>query len=274
MFDPKLCEQYAEMLVRHDEVERALLVLDNIPAQYRDHIPENLVRLRAQIMAARCTTHAYFTEGLDLAPRPDTALETLHRTARGMLIEWEVRRYNEMGRSPHLVDLGPGEYFIPIALQKLGRSFTYWPIAADLRTAGQAAELIAPVLCKMPSPIEPRIFVALEVIEHLPYVDDIHTECLRHVGGFPEHIHLSTPRYTFDVVGPDREWRKPCGLPHLRAYTPREFSNEAQRLFPGYAWQLYEGKIASLRGSRTDIADSSVYVAQDVPAGAASARII
>lgn len=262
-FDPQLAEKYVEMLVRHDEVERALVVLDNLPAQYRERPPENLIRMKAEIMAARCTTHAYFTEGLDGEPSEEAAVIHLRGNARGVLIEWEVKKYNAQGKAPHLVDMGPGEYFIPIALKKLGYQFSYFEIACDGKTREKALPLIESVRCAMPSPTAPRIFLALEVIEHLPSTDDIAIECFRHVGGFPERIHLSTPKYTFHIQ--DKEWRKPCGLPHLRAYTPQEFAAAAHRIFPGYAWQLYDSKIISLRGMRGDVVDEAVLTEEDMP---------
>jgi hypothetical protein len=251
VFDPIQCEQYVEMLVRHDEVERALLVLDNIPAQYRDNPPANLRDLRAHIQAARCTPHAYFTEGLDGEPSAEAAIRILHANLRGLLLEWEVRRYNAKGRRPHLVDMGPGEYFIPIALAKLGLDFRYSFVAADQKAVDKAKALIPFFHLEPPTPDDPKIFVALEIIEHLSHTGDLHIECLRHVGGYPERVHLSTPRHTFHIQ--DGVWKKRCGLPHLRAYTQKEFWDEACKLFQGYTWHFYDGNIMSLVGMRGDV---------------------
>lgn len=255
-FDPALCEKYVLSLIDHEEIERALYVLDNIPAYYRDNQPENLVKLKKDILSSLCTTHAYMIGNLDSEVLLAAASNVLALTLRGQLLEAEVSGYNNVGLSPHIVDMGPGEFFIPLGLiQKKNYKFTYDPLVVDQKTQKFAMPLIEDVLAKKnPSPINPQIFAALEVIEHLPSIKDITIECLRHCGEWPERIHLSTPKYTYD--NSTKVWNKPCGLPHLRAYTPREFVQAAHELFPNYVWQLYDGTIMSLRGQRHDKIDS------------------
>lgn len=251
-FDPILCQKYVESLIQMDEVERALLVLDNVPAEYRDAPPENLFNLRREIQASLCTPHAYMSSGLDAKVMPEHAIPNLHHNLRGQLIEAEVKKYNAAGKIPHLVDVGPGEYWVPIALKQIGYRFTYWDVAFDTGTQA-AAHPILNMRVARPLPDQPRIFLALELIEHLPATSDLSVECLRHCGDWPERVHLSTPRYTYDSR--EKDWRKPCGLPHLRAYTPTEFLAEARKLFPGYEWQIYSNRIMSLRGMRWDVTD-------------------
>lgn len=249
-FDPILCEKYVESLIHMDEVERALLVLENIPAEFRDSPPENLFKLRRQILASLCTAHAYMSSGLDAQVIPEHAIPNLHLNLRGKLIEAEVKKYNEQGKTPHIVDVGPGEYWVPIALKQLGYRFTYWDVAFDAKTQSVAHPLLE-MRVSIPAVNQPRIFLALEIIEHLPAPSDLSVECLRHCQDWPERIHLSTPRYTYDTK--EKDWRKPCGLPHLRAYTPTEFLSTARKLFPGYEWQIYSDRIMSLRGMRWDV---------------------
>lgn len=251
MFDPLLCEKYVESLIQLDEVERALVVLNNIPAYFRDHVPDNLVRIKKDILSSLCTSHAYLCSDLDSNVTEDKALAILGHTLRGQLIEAEVSRYNKNGETPHIVDLGPGEYYVPIGLLKKGYQFSYWSVGLDRKAEAAARPLIESVLKNEKK--SPTIFLALEVIEHLPSTQDIVIECLRHCGAFPERIHLSTPCYTYDEN--EKEWRKPCGLPHLRAYTPKEFHEEVSKLFPGYQWIQGHGQIMSLRGSRLDKID-------------------
>lgn len=250
MWSVDSCAGYVESLVQADEVERALLVLDNVPAKFRANPPPVLVRLRDQIIGALCTTHAYMSSGLDSKVSAEAAVDNLRYNIRGQLIEAEVKRYNEQKLMPHIVDVGPGEYFIPLALAQLGYRFTYWDVGVDPETAKQAHPLLA--LNRQPKKLtdQPTVFMALEIIEHLPETRDLTVECLRHCGWWPERVHLSTPRHCYDEN--EKDWRKPCGLPHLRAYTEAEFIAEAKKLFPNYEWQMYSSHIQSLRGLRKD----------------------
>jgi predicted transcriptional regulator len=250
MFDPKKCVEYVESLVQMDEVERALLVLDNVPAEFRDKPTPEMVAIRSHILAALCTTHAYLSSNLDSTVQAENAVANLEYNMRGVLIREEVRQYNEERKTPHLVDVGPGEYWIPLALKELGMQFTYWDVAIDQQTQRVAHPLLKDFRRERGPVDQPQIFLGLEIIEHLPEPRDLAVECLRHCQDWPQRIHLSTPCYTFDPG--EKDWRKPCGLPHLRANTPMEFGDAASRIFPGYQWQLYAGRILSLRGIRKD----------------------
>ena len=254
MFDSDLCQKYVEELIRFDEVERALLVLENVPAFERDNPPPNLAFLKKQILGAICTVNAYTEDCLDQEVDL-TAGKIIKEQLRGILVKEEVERYNRLGLTPHIVDMGPGEYGIPIGLKEQGYKFTYKPISCDIKARCRANDLLCDVMTEAKGP---QIFLGLEIIEHLHQPTDLVTEALRNCGGYPERIHLSTPCYTFDI-GP-KNWRKKSGLPHLRAYTPREFTSKANELFPGYTWQLYQGNILSLRGLRHDCVDDTPLI--------------
>lgn len=253
IFNPELCAAYVESLVQLDEVERALLVLDNLPAYYRDNPPLILAKLRNQIISSLCTTHTYMVSNFDQVIDVEVSKIWMKTQIRGILLEKEVSRYNEQGISPHIVDVGPGEYLAPVGLKHLGYQFTYQPIAVDGKAFKLAEEHIKEVYASGVTD-RPGIFLGLEIIEHLPSPQDLAVECLRYFGSFPERVHFSTPRYTFDIK--PKDWRKPGGLPHLRAYTPNEFINTVSKLFPRYNWEMYPSQLTSLRGVRSDTMDA------------------
>ncbi len=246
-------------LVEGDEVERALLVLDNLPAFYRDNPPINVQKLRQDILSSMVTAHAYMSATMDSEVIPERADWELENLLRGKLVRCEVERYIKRGFHPHIVDVGPGEYFVPIALDRLGYDFTYKPLAMDQKAQRAALPFTEKhVSAGDPSKEKAQIFLALEVIEHIASPRELAVEALRHCGRWPDRVHLSTPCYTFDGRA-GKDWRKKDGLPHLRAYTPREFIREAESIFPGYQWEMYNGQIMSLRGQRRDRIDSEPF---------------
>lgn len=259
-FNPTQIADVVEMYVQADEPERGLWILNNLPGRFRDFIPDNLKKLRTDILAALVTPHAYMTSDLDAKVDLEHSGDTLLYFLRGILIYREVVRYNANGMVPHIIDVGPGEYFVPLGLKQLGCKFTYWDVAMDQRTGKQAHPALdgyrrpsVPdyVGATQPTPI---IFAGLEVIEHLPDENDLAIECARHsYGQTPERIHLSTPMYTYN--GKKKDWNKSCGLPHLRTYTPQEFMFKASELWPGYQWEIFPSEVMSLRGCRLDTID-------------------
>ena len=253
-WDPLKVAQVVQMLVDADEAERAIMVLDNVPAFYRDNQDPMLVDLRRDIVASMVTAHAYMSCDFDSNVELAKAEQIISHTLRGMLIKAEVTKLNKQLKQPHIIDCGPGEYFVPLGLAQHQKVFTYEPIAMDGKAKTAFEALFEGFHVERQwKKTEPTIFCALEIIEHLPSPDDLAIEAMRYTEGRgPDFIHLSTPHYTYDGC-PKSPGRN--ALPHLRAYTPREFLSEANRIFPGYVWQLYtEGDVLlSLRGIRNEM---------------------
>lgn len=251
-FNPFLVETYVNCLLHADETERALLVLDNLPAFYRDNMPPNLKKLRDDIVRARITPHGYLDCDYDSEVTLEKATGNIS-LSRFQFVQDDVERFNKADKHPHIVDCGPGEYVIPIGLKSKGLQFTYEPLSMDQKARAKFDDLNSTdvIYDNAADKTSPYIFCALEIIEHLPDPLDLATEALSHYTGSPDVIHMSTPLYTYD--GRIKEWNKVGGLPHLRAYTPNEFFMTANKIFPGYKWDLFPGQIISLRGVRLDL---------------------
>lgn len=259
-FNEDVVHELVNTLVEGDEVERALIVLDNLPAFYRDNPPLKIQKLRQDILSSMVTAHAYLSATMDADVLPERADWELENLLRGKLVRAEVERYIKRGFHPHIVDVGPGEYFVPIGLDRLGYEFTYKALAMDQKAASAARSFTEKHEGPGPQDKETaQIFLALEVIEHIASPRELAVEALRHCGRWPDRVHLSTPCYTFDGRK-DKAWRKLNGLPHLRAYTPKEFVREAESIFPGYHWSMYPETIMSLRGQRIDRIDSEPLI--------------
>lgn len=248
-FDLEAYLKVIHSFIDAEEVERALWLIDNVPAYYRDHKFKELEDLKSEIESKLITPHGYMSLDLDSEVGDKAQSEAiLNGTLRGVLAKNEVENLNKLGSPPHIVDMGPGQYWLPIGLQG-HQQFSYFPIEMDRRAKVDAAIHIHWIKDKPLKEDSPRMFVALEVIEHISDPSHIRWEAMRHCGGIPEIIHLSTPMYTYDST--PKNWRK-IGLPHLRAYTPSEFIAEATRLFPTHAITLYQNPVMSIRGVRHD----------------------
>lgn len=233
-------------LVQCDEPERALLVLDNVPAYFRDNPAPEMTKLREVIQRAIMVASDYVMDPHDSKlPEGDTAIQSL----RGVLFDMDVTKCRDLGYSVDVVDFGPGNYWLPLSLTE--RDIGYQPIGLNLPMALQMNERIKPMTNRFGRRTNTvRIMSAMEIIEHLPDTREIAIQAAKH--GPVDIIHLSTPLYCFDPkLG--KGW--PDIQPHLRAYTPMEFLQEAMRLFPNFEWASYHTKDQpqSLRGVRKGI---------------------
>ncbi len=260
-WDPVLCQKYVEMLIRHDEMDRALLVLENIPAQYRMEPPDNLKQLKGDILAASFTSYRYSICEVDAKCQEelpdDMLIQFMDMHIRTRLLRDQVKMMNENGIAPHIVDFGPGPYHMPRALMKMGMDFTYWDLPLNHESKKKALPKLEPILNPDRGMKVATIFLGLEIIEHLHHEEDLAIEAIRNCGRWPEIVMLSTPYCTFRVLPDDLDWRK-FQLQHLRAYTPEEFQRAAKRIFPPYVWSFhYHEKIGmdpmSLVGTRFDL---------------------
>lgn len=238
VFDTAACIRHVESLVRHDELERALLVLDNVPAYYRENPLPELELLKRDILKAAWTTRLCVDTTSDALLTSQQSYNCVKGLLRGALLDSEIANRNTAGEVPHLVDLGPGPYQMPFGLIAAERRFTYWDLGACFESRRQARETLKPILREKPPEGCSIIFLALEVIEHMHEPRDMAVEALRSCGRYPDVVMLSTPYCTFHPIPLDQEWRT-WNIEHLRAYTPSEFQAEAAKVFPGYNWESF-----------------------------------
>lgn len=246
-FDPKPFIEAAESLVKHDEVERALSLLKNIPAHYRDNPPKEIVELLKEIRSRVFLASDYVQDSRDSLVSDDQAKEIGNSLSRAKMLLAEIQKYNAQSpkKRPHVLDFGPGNYVIPMFMRQMKADFTYKGIALTETSRLQARAHLEDIWIERDVAIRPNIFVAFEVIEHLHNVEEIRQVFDRGVA-VPEQIFLSTPRYTFDL---NLNWRTK-GLEHLRAYTPNEFKNTVQKLFPEFKLELFNEQIMVIHGKR------------------------
>lgn len=245
-FDTKPFLDVANILVASDEPLLALKVLKMVPGFYRDFYPSEMLDLKNKILSLLATPGFYVTNPYDSLVRADSAPHVVQGTLRGRMIEQDVKLLNQEKKIPHIVDLGPGEYWLALGLKALGYRFTYQPIGLCTEAHDKAKLLLVEQLVK-PLDDAPRIFVACELIEHLHHEEDIRVDCER-VGCKPDLIHISTPKYTFDTRASQIDWAQKGDLGHLRTYTPDEFKKVVHHMWPEYRWQYVDSQPMHMRG--------------------------
>jgi len=246
IFDSKPFIEAAKTLVAMDETERALHLLFNLPAYYRDNTPNEVRDLRAKILAKVTLPVDLLGDDRELPKSDEFSIGSLDGTMRGAHLKHIVSQYNDEGKIPFIVDMGPGDYVFPIGMHLQKLNFKYYPVTLNLKSKTEA-------MLRMPDkyndkPMKCDIFVAYEIIEHLHHVDEIR-QCFDRYAqlGFPDFCLLSTPKYTF---GEGTQHWESEGIHHLRAYTPREFQFEAIRMFPEYNWSYADNPVMVLIGSK------------------------
>lgn len=222
----------AIQLIHHDETERALLVLNNLPAFYRDNEPLEITQLRNEIRSKIFTVQDYVENTEDYVKSNEQNLCFLNTTARGMELKKMLEAANKDGIAPHIVDYGPGDYGLPMACYDIGLKFVYTPVALQSQVQNQAKEKMRSIWVddyKTSSDRE-KWFIAYEIIEHLHNPGEIR-QVFDKIRGKVTKVLLSTPKYCYGQG--NTTWRD-RGIPHLRVYTPNEFYLTTVRMFPGF----------------------------------------
>lgn len=239
----------SDKLVASDETELAETILRCIPGFFRDNYPTNLYELKKAIKAKRFTNSDYaFNEGDEVDLKKDYVSNVL-ALARGKAIYERLLKANANGVIPHLIDFGPGDYWMALGLGRMNLKFTYHPIGLHNNAMISAKEELEALWCTRPVKDRENWFIAYEIIEHLNYVDEIRDHYDR-IEGNVTKVFLSTPMYCFGEGNP--EWRI-RGIPHLRTYTPKEFYEVSCKLFREFKFEFIPDPVMVLIGSKEGI---------------------
>lgn len=205
------------MMINADEPIRALWMLDNVPAFFRDNPPPQLLDMREKLHRQLWTSVQYsgIYRGVTITPEHTAQ----HWPLRAKLLEEEIRDLNSKGIIPNVCELAGGSGWLPAGMKHKELQFSYEHMSLDGVSLEQQE-------CSY------NIFVAFELIEHLSDPWDIYRNALKFKRSF-NLVVLSTPLYTFEGGMDDWENRE---LGHLCTFTPGEFHKIANEMFKGYAW--------------------------------------
>jgi hypothetical protein len=247
-------------LVNHDEVIRALQVLDNLPAYYREFPPREITELKNLIKSKILTVYDIqnntWDSPNDSSYKADGVFENqVNGTTRGIILKEKIEEYNKNNIIPHIIDLGPGPYHYAIGLMKLKLKFSYESLNINKKAENEARVILTNEIFREPTLDQPTIFLACEIIEHLFNEEDIrYSFDKKAIKKLPEHIIITTPAY--DYGQGKSNWLKE-GLSHLRAYTPNEFMRKVVEMFPEYNFAIHTEWIVNMVGTlKPDVKDS------------------
>src|SRR3954469_24850659 len=241
-----------EQMIVADETERALLMLDNMPGFYRDHVPDRARTLKDRLLRKLYTTADYIGSAPAgqielLRELPADQINDLYMTklTRAQVALALCQSLNKQGIKPHIHEVAPGSYWLPIGLKKNEVQFTYQAVSLDGGRNDQIRDFLGDSWAVSES--DAQIFICYELIEHLANPTEIYQHYLKANRPF-SHVLLSTPKYTVSTAVPN--WYD-AELGHLRTYTPAEFGQFAHRHWPKYEWSLYQDEIMVLCGKRS-----------------------
>lgn len=242
----------ANTLVSADEPILARQLLDCLPAEIRDNPPKEITELKNLIFKLMMTPYDYMAlneeikikEKLELHNYDEICVQALNSIHRFQVVREYIRQSDELC---HIVDLGPGDFILPLALHKLGLKFTYEPIGLHQDHLTPLKTWLGDKLTNERS--KNVIFVGFEIIEHLRVEDELKQAFIKHAQE-ANKVFISTPRYCYDGYFPG--WKQRGYLHHLRTYTPSEFVQTVMQLFPEFSFVLYNSQIMVLEGTLKD----------------------
>lgn len=238
--------RWVDCLMNADELEKAQRMLtEMLPGYYRENPPFEVTQKLKELHEFLMTSADYQTNPGDRPADPENAKASVSGLLRGALLKKDIEDLNAKGITPHVVEFGPGDFWVPIGLKSHGVKFTYEAIALHGEYLAKTKELLGDIY--QPTPTDrPVIYFACEIIEHLWNEWEIRQWFTR-MPVQPKIVHISTPKYKFH--GPEEIWKsKPREGGHLRTYTPREFQMVVTKMFPEYTWGWIDNEIQHMRG--------------------------
>lgn len=214
-----------EMTINADDVEFAFTMLEQITSYYRDNPTERQKEIKKSLHRQLFTPVQY--KGIYNGAQ-DINVSQMERwwPLRARVLEDEIKKLNKIGIMPNVMELAPGQFWLPQGLKHKGCDFTYEHKSIDETDMNFESPVREP---------EAHIFCAFELIEHLHHEEEIYENYLK-FNREADVIMISTPLYTTN--GGEDNWRvRPLG--HLRTYTPFELFNKVNKMFDGYEWQSY-----------------------------------
>ncbi len=234
-------------MIRADEIQIALTMLDSVPGYYRDNYPLELTEIKKTLYQNLYDQIEYATddEEADCTREfGEAQWSSGYMYPRAEIITNLIKSL--FPRSPWIFDLGCSHGNLPLGLIKSNQSFTYYGVGMNHRIQQKVKGWVGEHWCEAPINDQPTILYCTEVLEHMMNPHDLVQSAYK-VGVNFDHILLSVPKYTLGGGLENWDSRR---LGHVRTYTPKEFLEFADKSFPGYKWNFYDAFSMVVHGSR------------------------
>lgn len=250
-WDPKLHEQAVIQMIRADEIQIALKMLDEVPGWYRDNYPQEFKEIRDRVYR-QCYDQFDYSSDHDEAnfTREQVTEQCLsgYTYPRADILFEEIKRLNSQGSTPWIFEISPSHGWLPVGFSDRGLKFNFFGKNLNQAALDKLKSWLPfGVWDEKPNGGQIKILVCYEALEHMWNPHDLE-QSAKKIGVEFDQIYLSTPKYTLFGGLPDWDTRR---LGHVRTWTPSEFVNFASKSFPGYSWEFFDHHSMVIRGKKS-----------------------
>lgn len=235
----------AEQYILSDDGQKAIWILDNLPAYYQDNYPARAYQIKKDYFKRLWSVADYLSESFENVWDEKKAIEHYkHKFQyRGQYIRDLIKLHNDAGCDDiHIVEVGAANYWLPLGLRDEGLKFKYLALGHNVDANKQAAEKLKDIWSD--EVITSTIFVCMEVVEHCFNPQDIFNYYCK-FGREAEYIVLTTPRYMVGGGVPD--WRS-RSLGHVKTWGSGEFQAWAEKTWPLHNFYVHDRSHLIVRG--------------------------
>lgn len=239
-----------EQMIRADEIQIALTMLDQVPAWYRTNRPKELEEIRRKLYQGLYDPMQYGNDDEEASCTREFGENQFvngYMHPRAEIITGILDKLNNEGKTPWIFDLGCSHGNLPLGLMKhTNLAFSYLGKSLNHRAAEKIKDWIGVRWSERPRPGQHTILYNTEVIEHAMNPMDIVQSAYK-IGVDFDTIVLSVP---LGCLGGGLENWDSRPLGHVRGWTVEEFYAFARENFPGYEWTITVAPSMVLVGER------------------------
>lgn len=238
-----------EQMIRADEIEIALKMLDQIPAWWRENYPQELTEIRTTLYRNLYDTFEYASDSDEAGWAKEDAeaqFLTAYTYPRAEILLDTVKQFNAQGLTPWVFELSTSHGLLPLGLKKHGAIFRFAAKNLNQPALLKVKEWLGPVWADEPSRDQPTVFVFTEALEHAYREEDLRQSYYK-LGIDFDVVILSVPYGCLGGGLPN--WRE-RRIGHVRGYTRNDFIKLANDYFPGRKWELTPAYSMVLKGVR------------------------
>lgn len=248
-WDENLHARAIIQMIQADEIQEALRMLENPPAWYRENYPAEFTAIKNKLYQRLYSQIEYASdqEEVDMAQRHDVAVSQWNGEycfPRAQIITDAVKKANDNGMAPFIVDLGCSHGNLPLGLKAAGLRFNYLGLAMNQKVIESLRTAVGnDIWSDWPSEGQEAWLVCTEVLEHCM---DPHSLV---IDAYKPGLHYAQMFWSvpYGCLGGGLEnWDRRLG--HVRGWTRKEFSEFVDKHFPGYQQTLYMAHSMVLHG--------------------------